>query len=366
MRKNAGRLGAQCTGVNMPKRYKNLFEKIVALDNMFLAAENAMRGKRGKLPAAKCFSTLEKTVVNLRNELANDEWRPGEYNYFMIDQPKEREIAAAPFRDRIVHHAMVHVLEPIFEPRFIADTYACRNGKGTHACLARAHQFTKKYKYCLKCDIRQYFPSIDHELLVGQIERAVADKRVMRLVDLILDSHTKSYKQEWPKDGGLFEVSERHCGLPIGNLTSQFFANIYLHPLDLFIKHDLRVKGYLRYVDDFLLFGDDKKLLKEQGNQVREFVKTLRLTIHPNKFRMMATENGVDMVGFVLYPDGRVRVRDSNVRRFVRRFRHQQWLVRNEFMNLEDFKIRTESWISHTKHAQARGLRKDIFASINI
>jgi retron-type reverse transcriptase len=164
----------------MPKRYKHLFEQVVSLENLFAAARKAMRGKRGKVPAAACFADLEKVVVDLRDELVSGSWRPGEYVYFMITDPKEREVAAAPFRDRIVHHALVRVLEPLIDPRFIEDSFACRKGKGTHAAMSRAHAFTKRYRYCLKCDIQKYFPNMDHALLRGQIERAIGDPQVLR------------------------------------------------------------------------------------------------------------------------------------------------------------------------------------------
>lgn len=350
----------------MPKRHKHLFEQIVSLENLFAAAHKSMRGKRGKAPVARCFVELEKVVVNVRDDLLADTWQPGKYFYFTINDPKEREVAAAPFRDRIVHHALVRVLEPIFDRRFIEDSYACRPGKGTHAGLARAHIFTKRYRYCLKCDIQKYFPSTDHLLLCRQIERAVGDQRVLAIIARILASHTDGIDQEWTNAEDLFSVLERPRGLPIGNLTSQFFANIYLHSLDLFVKHELRVKGYLRYVDDFLLFGDDRSALKAQGQRVREYVQTLRLHIHPDKFRLMATDKGVDFVGFVMFPDGRIRLRDDNLRRFVRRFRRQAWCVRTGRMKIDDLRQRTRSWIAHASHAQSRRLRRDIFQTIKL
>ena len=325
-----------------------------------------MRGKRGKTPAAKCFVELEKTVINLHKELSDGTWRPGRYHYFMIYEPKEREVAAAIFRDRIVHHAIVRILEPIFDKQFISDSYACRVGKGTHACLHRTMEFTKKYKYCLKCDIQKYFPSIDHIILRSFIERHIKDDRLMALINYILASHADDVSQVWEKDDDIFSVTEHPRGLPIGNLTSQFFANIYLHSLDYFVKHNLRVKGYITYVDDFLLFGNDRALLKAQGRQVREYVKTLRLNLHPDKFRMMATNNGVDMVGFVQFPNGRIRVRDKNVRLFTRRLDRQAWLVRRGHMDIENLRTRTKSWIAHSKNAQTRGLRYDIFKSLNL
>jgi retron-type reverse transcriptase len=350
----------------MPKRYKHLFEQVVSLENLFAAARKAMRGKRGKVPAAACFADLEKVVVDLRDELVSGSWRPGEYVYFMITDPKEREVAAAPFRDRIVHHALVRVLEPLIDPRFIEDSFACRKGKGTHAAMSRAHAFTKRYRYCLKCDIQKYFPNMDHALLRGQIERAIGDPQVLRLIDHILASHVGSVVQEWPDADNVLRVVEWPRGLPIGNLTSQFFANIYLHPLDLFVKHELGVKGYVRYVDDFLLFGDDRAVLKAQGRAVKQTVQSLRLQMHPDKYCFGPTECGVDFVGFVMYPDGRVRMRDANVRRFERRFKQQAWAVRQGRMGLADLENRTRCWVAHASHAQSYGLRQDIFRDIDL
>ena len=199
-----------------------------------------------------------------------------------------------------------------------------------------------------------------------QIGRAVADRRVLAIIDRILASHADAIEQEWPNSGDLFSVLERPRGLLIGNLTSQLFANIHLHPLDLFVKHELRVKGYVRYVDDFLLFGDDRSALKAQGQRVREYVQSLRLRIHPDKFRLTATERGVDFVGFVVFPDGRIRLRDANVRRFVRRFKRQAWCVRTGRMELDNLRERTRSWIAHAGHAQSFRLRRDIFRDIEL
>ncbi|RRJ96708.1 RNA-dependent DNA polymerase [Opitutaceae bacterium TAV4] len=348
----------------MPRKHRHLFEKVITLENLFAAAENASRGRSGKVPVARGFAELEKTVVTLRDELLAGTWQPGRYYYFTITDPKEREVAAAPFRDRVVHHALVRVLEPIFEPRFIVDSFACRPGKGTHAALARAREFTRSHRYCLKCDIKKYFPNIDHALLLREVGRAVDDARVLELIGRILASHADGAAQEWRAGAGLFDVEQRPRGLPIGNLTSQFLANVHLHPLDLFVKQTLRVKGYVRYVDDFLLFGDDRAALKAHGQRVREFVRTLRLRVHPDKFRLSRTEQGVDFVGFVAFPDGRIRVRDSNVRRFTRRLRRQAWCVRTGRMDFDDLCQRACSWAAHAGHAQSRGLLQDIFSGI--
>lgn len=346
------------------KRHRGLFERVVATENLFAAARAAMRGKKRKGAAARCFAELEKVVFRLKAELESGGWTPGPAHYFEIHEPKRREVAAAPFRDRIVHHAVVRVLEPIFEKRFIRDSYACRAGKGTHAGVARAAQYARRYPYHLKCDIRKYFPHIDHELLRAALARAVNDRRLMALIDRILAAHRDGVAQEWDGTGDLFAVRERVRGLPIGNLTSQFFANIHLHALDLFVKETLRVKGYVRYVDDFLLYGDDPAALRRQGREVRTFLRGLRLEIHPDKYRFGPTAQGVDFCGFVVFPDGRVRLRADAVRRFTRRLRAQVHAVKRGRMELADLQKRTAGWIAHARSAQSVRLRAAIFSRI--
>ncbi|MGK0189866.1 MAG: RNA-directed DNA polymerase [Verrucomicrobiales bacterium] len=189
----------------------------------------------------------------MRTGLASGVYQPSPYRYFHIYEPKKRRVAAAPFRDRVVHHAVVRVLEPRFEKRFIEDSFACRSGKGTHAAMYRASAFARKFPYVLKCDIRKYFPSIDHEPLMHQVARVIGDRRVLDLIQRIVDSHFDSVVREWPDADDQFAVREQRQGLPIGNLTSQFLANVYLDGFDHFVKQDLRVRCYFRYVDDFVI-----------------------------------------------------------------------------------------------------------------
>lgn len=339
------------------KRHRDLFEQVSSYENLFAAAHKAWRGKRSRRPAAEFYSRFEEEIVSLRAELLSGNYRHGDYHYFQIHDPKERTVAAAPFRDRVVHHALVRVLEPIFEKRFIEDSFACRKGKGTHAALRRAHQFTKAWPYALKCDIASYFPSIDHGILLSQIERVVGDKAVLDLIRIILESHHDAIEQEWNQDGDLFSVRERPRGLPIGNLTSQFFANVYLNPIDHFVKHELRVRGYVRYVDDFLLFGEDRRILKELGRLVREKIAELRLAIHPDKYRLLRTADGVDFVGFVSFPDGRRKLRKGNVRRFDRRLARMKFEAAQGEREWAEVTRSVQSWIAHASHAQSYRLR---------
>ena len=342
------------------KRHKRLWENVASPENLLEAAQDALRGKRGKRAGAAFFEIWEKEVVCLARELEAGSYRPGEYHYFTIHEPKVRMVAAAPFRDRVVHHALVRVLEPLFEPRFIEDSYACRTGRGTHAGMRRALHFAKRYPYALKCDIRRYFPSIDQGLLREKIARVVGDRRVLELVDRILESHVERVEKVWPDGGGLFDVVEQRKGLPIGNLTSQFFANIYLDAFDHFVKQDLRVKGYVRYVDDFLLFGDDRAALKRLGARCREFLQAERLEIHPDKYRLMPTAHGVDFCGFVVRSDGRVKVRTANARRFRKRYIRLRYEVAQGRCDAEDLTTSVRAWIAHTEHAQSWHLRLSV------
>jgi len=346
------------------KSYKHLFERVSSFDNLHAAARAAWKGKRGKAPAAAFFSRFEDEIVALREELLSGSYRPGSYQYFTVREPKERRVAAAPFRDRVLHHALVRVLEPIFENRFIEDSFACRKGRGTHAAMRRAQHFAKRYRYALKCDIRKYFPSIDHAVLLSQLGRVVADRRLLDLIGRILESHCDAREQVWEPGGDLFSVVERRRGVPIGNHTSQFFANIYLNDLDHFVKHDLRVRGYARYVDDFLLFGDDRAELKRLGREVRGKVEELQLRMNPDKYRLVHTNMGVDFVGFVVFPDGRRRIRSSSARRFERRLRRLRWEASRGERTWEAVTRSVRSWVAHAEHAQSYGLRRRLLSRV--
>jgi RNA-directed DNA polymerase len=341
-------------------RHHHLFERICTLENLIAAAKSALRGRRMRRPGSEFLADFEKEVVSLHEQLSTGSYRHGGYHYFTIHEPKERVVAAAPFRDRVVHHAIVRVIEPIFERRFIEDSYACRRGKGTHAAMRRAAEFARRWPYALKCDVRKYFPSIDHEVLLVLLRRVIGDERLMDLIEHILASHEDGQRQVWPPGGDLFDVRIVKRGLPIGNLTSQFFANVYLNPLDHFVKHDQRVQGYVRYMDDFLLFGDDRAVLRRQGEEVRWKLAELRLRIHPDKYRLVLTASGVDFAGYVVFSTGRIRVRSSSVRRFDRRYKRLLWDLRQRRTPAARVTQSVRAWGAHVQHAQSYGLRRSV------
>jgi len=241
------------------KTYNGLYERLCSLDNLFLAAHKAQRGKRYRQDVAEFHLRLEDELLDLREELQAQTYRPRPYHTFWIRDSKPRLISAAPYRDRVVHHALCNVTEPLFERTFIHDSYACRVGKGTHASADRLQQFSRQARYVLRCDIRKYFPSIDHEILKQLLRRKIRDPQMLWLWDTIIDGSNPQEEvlQYFPGDH-LFTPLERRKGLPIGNQTSQFLANVYLNPLDHFVKDTWGCPRYLRYVDDFAAFGNDK------------------------------------------------------------------------------------------------------------
>ncbi len=225
----------------------------------------------------------ESNLLRLQRELIEGTYETGEYRHFFIREPKPRKISAAPFRDRVVHHAIVQMLEPIFERRFIHDSYACRRGKGTHRALDRAQKYLRKYDYYLKTDIVRFFPNVDHAVLVGLLGRTIRDIRLMQLIRHIIASGEGVLRDQassgyFPGDD-LFALL-RPRGLPIGNLTSQFFANVLLDPIDHFVKEELRQPGYVRYADDLVLFSDSKAGLWSARDRLADRLARMRLRPH--------------------------------------------------------------------------------------
>jgi len=225
--------------------------------------------------------------------------------------------------------------------------------------MLRAAEFARRFPYAMKCDIRRYFPSIDHEILLARIGRVVADPSVLGLVRTILESHRDGERIVYGET--LFDAKCVARGLPIGNLTSQFFANIYLDGFDHFVKQELRAKGYVRYVDDFLIFGEGRQAVRAWGEDARRYLGRQRLEIHPDKYRLCRTAEGVDFCGFVVRSDGRVRVRRASVRRFQKKYRHRRWQWRRGECKASDVRATVQAWIAHVAYAQSWRLRSRVF-----
>ena len=230
----------------MAKTYKKLYRGLIDYDNLHLAWRKARRGKRYKPAAATFERNLDEEMTRLCHELAEEAWQPGGFRSFTIHEPKHRKISAAPFRDRVVHHALINVIEPIYERKFIYDSYANRKGKGTHAALDRCTHHMGRYKYVLQCDVQQFFPAVDHQILKSLLAQTIACLPTLRLCEKIIDSGVgvlaEEYNMRWFPGDDLFAAA-RPRGLPIGNLTSQFWANVYMNELDQFVKHTLCCKS---------------------------------------------------------------------------------------------------------------------------
>jgi len=346
------------------QRHRQLFEEICSFENLLLAARKARRGKRLRPDVAAFEHNLEAELLRLQTELRAQTYCPGAYHEFVIHDPKRRVISAAPYRDRIVHHALCNVLEPIFERVFITDSYAHRFGKGTHAAVDRLTEFMRRYDYVLKCDIARYFPSIDHALLKAQIRRKIACADTLWLIDTIIDAGNPSEPENaYFLGDDLFTPFSRHKGLPLGNQTSQFFANVYLNALDHFVKEKLERKAYIRYVDDFVILSDDKEDLWEVFAAFRNFLAaTLRLQVHPVKQWVLPVSAGVDFLGFRVYPTHRLLRRASGLR-FQRRLRAMQWAYRNGQISLTQIQQRLMAWLGHAGHADSYRLRASLLGA---
>ncbi|MDX2158725.1 MAG: RNA-directed DNA polymerase [Hyphomicrobiaceae bacterium] len=345
----------------MPKRHDDLFGRIASFSALREAARRAARGKRRKPGAASFLSNLEAELLTLERQLLDGSYRPGHYVAFEVNDPKKRIVSAAPFRDRVVHHALCAVVEPIFEAGFIDNTFANRKGKGTHLAIRVYERYRDRHAHVLRCDVYRYFPSIDHALLKAAFRRRVKCERTLFLLDLIVDGSNAQEPVNLYFDGDdLFTPFGRRRGLPIGNLTSQFFANLYLDALDHFVTEVLRAP-YVRYVDDFALFHDDPAVLSDWQSRIVRYLYGRRLKVHPDKSFISSTRNSATFLGFVLHADGGRSLPDDNVARFRNRLRglRDQW--RAGTIGMGDLEPRVRAWIAHAQHAQTWRLRQTIF-----
>lgn len=292
------------------KRIGNLFEKAVSFENLLRSYQKARQGTRKSAAVCSFGFHLEAEILQLREELTDGTYQPRPYRYFEIRDPKQRTIAVADFRDRVVHHAVVSVLEPIYERSFIHDSYATRKGKGAHAAVFQAQRYLRRNEWFFKTDIHKYFDSIRHDILLERIRHKIKDRRLLDLVERILSN------------GGAVGT-----GLPIGNLTSQFFANVYLDGFDHWVKERLQVKEYIRYMDDFVLFSPDKAVLKHWKKEVTNWLdQHLQLSLKPAATFFNCRSNGLSFLGARVFPK-LIRLHPENARRAARKLerRRLEW-----------------------------------------
>lgn len=346
----------------MPRKHDHLFGRIASYQSLLAAAKRTIRGKRGKPGAAGFMANLERNLLRIEQALKAGAWRSGGYTIIHVIDPKPRMVSAAPFADRVVHQALCAVVEPIFERGFIADSYANRTGYGTHRAIACYEYFQDRYAHVLRCDLYRYFPSIDHGILKCDLRRRIACEPTLALMDAIIDG---SNPQEpvnilFPGDD-LFSPHTRRRGLPIGNLTSQLFGNIYLDGLDHYVKEVLRVPGYVRYVDDFALFHDDPDVLAGWQAKIARYLEGRRLVLHPVKTRIAPCAEPAEFLGLVLHGNGHRRLPEANVRRFRNRLRGLRDRWRAGTVAVDEIGQRVQSWIAHAEHANTWRLRHALF-----
>jgi hypothetical protein len=345
----------------VPRRHSDLFPGIANFSALHAAAMKAIHGKRAKPGAAGFMANLEKELLRLEARLNQGTWHSGGYTVIQVLEPKPRRVSAAPFRDRVVHHALCAVVAPILEKGFIADSFANRVGFGTHRAIARFEHYRDRYRHVLRADVYRYFPAIDHEILKRDFRRRIACEKTLWLMDAIVDG---SNPQEpvnlyFPGDD-LFTPSARRRGLPIGNLTSQWFANLYLDGLDHFVKEVLRAP-YLRYVDDFALFHDDPAVLNQWRERIEQYLIGRRLVLHPRKTFIAPTFDDAAFLGQVLCAHGKRRLPEEAVRRFRNRLRGLRDSWRAGTVEGDEVRQRVFSWIAHAEHAHTWRLRHALF-----
>lgn len=319
------------------KRCGNLFESVCLFENLLLASKKAQKGKRFR-PSVSIFNlNLENELLCLQKELQDQTYQIGSYKQFYIYDPKKRLISAAPYRDRVVQHALCNIIEPIFDRIFVYDSYACRKGKGSHEAVERFTEFSRKNDYVLKCDVKSYFASIDHETLWQFILGKIKDKQALWLIRQIIDSTVSP-------------------GIPIGNLASQIFANLYLNELDHYLKEAVKCSCYLRYMDDLVVFGKDKTRLTEVKDLIRLKLAKIKLAMHENKSQIYEIKSGVPFLGYKIWPSHRL-VLKQNIKRLKLRMKRYFKLLDKGVINSQRIFASMQSWLGFAGHADSYNLR---------
>jgi RNA-directed DNA polymerase len=352
----------------MPKSLNHIWSEFASWENWLLAYRRCLRRKRYKPYACEFAFDWEVRLTQLRKEVITHKWSPGAYYQFSIVDPKPRVISAAPFRDRIVHHALVNVLEPFFERRFIFDSYACRKGKGTHAAIKRAQYYQRRHKLYLKTDIVKFFPNIDHHLLRSQFHRLIRDSAILQIIDTVIQSGStvvsNPLEPTWYPGDDLFSVL-RPKGIPIGNLTSQFFANVFLDPVDHAMKETVRIPGYIRYADDILFFGDSKEQLWEACGKLKGILCGLRLSLHQDKTFVGQSDQGVRFLGCRVFPHQR-RLAQTSLNRMQKRIRRWRQQAKERKVDFPEIRSSLQSWDSYARFCNSKMIRRRINKSLRL
>ncbi len=338
-----------------------IYNEIASLENLKLAEKKARKRKTLKPYVREFESNLKEQLKALHTELLLHSYQPRPLETFSIREPRTRKISKSHFRDRVVHHAICNVIEPIYEKKFIYDSCANRKGKGTLFALKRFETFRRKVTqnftkvkgkvkgFVLKADIRHYFDTVDHKILLGILKRTIKDNRALWLIRKIIGNH---------------ETKVKGKGMPLGNLTSQFFANVYLNELDQYVKHKLKARYYIRYVDDFVILHKSSIMLGDYKKRINSFLKdNLELELHPEKSRIFPLHRGTPFLGFRLYPYHRA-MQKRNIRTFKNKFKtlcSKYDSGKAGYDKVYDF---MEGWCAYAKTANTYKLRRKLLKTV--
>ena len=348
------------------KTHKNLYEKLHSTENLLSAFAKAKKGKSKKNYVVNFESNLERNIAILKRDLRLNKYNPSRLRKFIIRDPKTRTIHSSIFRDRIVHHAIINVIKPFYENIFIYDSFASRKNKGSHLAVERFESFVRKVSsngkkinnpfnnnsiksYVLKADIKHYFATIDHKVLLNILKKKIADEELIKLIETILNS---------------FDTNIQGKGLPLGNYTSQFFANVYLNNLDYFVKHRIKAKCYIRYVDDFVILHKNKNVLYDYKNKIEKYLKFLKLELHQEKSEIHALRNGITFLGYRIFYHYRL-LRKRNIRYFKRRLEEKLELYRREIISEKELSSFINGWMGYSSFANTNNFNKKLNNHIN-
>ncbi len=336
-----------------------MYEDLCSYENLFLAYKNARKRKTKKRYVKRFEKNLQKNLMNLRQELLSKTYITKPMQTFIIRDPKTRKISKSAFRDRIVHHAIINVIEPVFDKTFIYDSHANRKGQGTLRAIERFDLFKRKVSknntrpcFILKADIKHYFEEVDHAILISILKKKIDDENFIWLIKQVLNANFRMKRE-------LFK------GMSLGNLTSQFFANLYLNELDQFVKHILKAKYYIRYVDDFVILDNSKEKLKKYKKIINEFIKDkLKIELHPNKSNVINLRNGISFLGFRIFYYNKL-LRKSNMRKFERKLNLLKVLYKEDIVSREKAVEFLEGWVAYSSHGNTYKYRRHIIRLFN-
>jgi len=334
------------------KKINDIYGNLITLSNVFSSYEEFKKGKRKSTELQQFERKLEDNLFLLYEKLKNKEYKPGTYTNFYVQDPKQRLIHKAPIIDRIVHHLVSKKLEEIFEPTFIAYSYSCRKEKGTHKGLRDLQRFTRIVSknntqecWALKCDVKKFFASVNHIILFKILTKKIVDNDFLLLLSNIIKS---------------FNSGIINKGMPIGNLTSQLFANIYLNELDQYVKHKLKIRYYIRYMDDFIILSNSRRYLEKLISTIKLFFQnSLDLELHPKKVGIFNLKHGIDFLGYILFPH-HILPRTKTKRRLIKKIREKIEAHKKGMITSDSLYQTVQSYLGYLQHSNAYELTEKV------